>query len=307
MKGVVFLLYGHFHVWFIRNYKFRAKSMEKYPIVLTIAGSDSVGGAGIQADIKTCCALGVYAMSAITAITAQNTSRVFSFVSVGEEMLEKQLCAVIEDERPDAVKIGMLPDQKSIQTVVKIIDKYNLKNIVLDPVMVATSGDNLTSDLGNHIGNSMKELISRADIITPNIPEAEYLTGEKITKPNDIENCIKSIFGIYNCKSVILKGGHLDNEDIVDTFASRQGERIEIKKKKINTINTHGTGCSLSSAIACFLALDYPMTKAVTEACEFINEAILRGKDYKLGKGRGPINHLFKIQDYDNKSKQRNS
>lgn len=277
--------------------------MEKYPIVLTIAGSDSIGGAGIQADIKTCCALGVYAMSAITAVTAQSTAKVFSFSSVGKQLLEGQLRAVIEDERPDAVKIGMLPDSESTLTVVKIIDEYNLCKVVLDPVMVATSGDSLTSDLSNHIDNAMCQLISRADIITPNIPEAEYLTGCKIHSKADINNCMETIFQKFACKSVLLKGGHLEDSELLDFFADINGNSLSLTKERINTVNTHGTGCSLSSAIACFLAKNYVLTDAIEEACRFINQAIFRGKDYKFGKGHGPINHLFKIQDYDNQSK----
>ena len=277
--------------------------MEKYPIVLSIAGSDSIGGAGIQADIKTCCALGVYAMTAITAITAQCTSKVHTFMAVDTQLFEAQLRAVLEDERPNAVKIGMLPNNDIIDIVNNIIDEYNLNNIVFDPVMVATSGDLLVDEMDNNISIPMKRLISKSLVITPNIPEAIHLCGFDIIDASDIEVGATKIITNFNCNSVLLKGGHMDSNELTDLFLDKRGIKKYIRNKKIITNNTHGTGCSLSSAIAANLSKGFSLYDSVEKACSFIYTAINRGKNYKFGKGFGPINHLYKIHDYDNQSK----
>ena len=277
--------------------------LKKYPIVLTIAGSDSIGGAGIQADIKTCCAFGVYAMSAITAVTAQSSAKVHDFISIDKDLLCKQLRVIIEDERPDAVKIGMLPNIESISSVIEIINKYNLSNIVIDPVMVATSGDRLTYDSESHKGDVMKQLISMADILTPNIIEAEYLCSRTILNVADMETVAKMILNNFKCKSVLLKGGHLKCDESIDLYMEQNGSKHYFRNNRINSANTHGTGCSLSSAIAAGLSKGETMYSAVENGIEFIHDAIERGKNYKFGIGHGSINHLFKIQDYVSEGK----
>lgn len=278
--------------------------MRQYPTMLTIAGSDSIGGAGIQADIKTCCALGVYAMSVITAITAQNTTGVKSYTAISEDMLREQLEAVMTDVNVDAVKIGMLPDAGSITVVADILQKYKVRNIVVDPVMVATSGDSLFDGQDSTIKKLVSRLFSIADVVTPNIPEAETLSGIKITDRDSRIAAARAISLMVPNGYVYLKGGHMEDDKLEDIMVSQTDANIlSLVSDKIDTINTHGTGCSLSSAIASFLSKGNSVNDAVTMAKRFINEAIKRGADYKLGAGHGSINHLFKIQDYDSESK----
>jgi len=257
---------------------------------LTIAGSDSCGGAGIQADIKTMTVNGVYAMSAITALTAQNTTGVYAIQEVSPDFLEQQLKAVITDIFPDAVKIGMLSSANLINVISKNIKEFKLKNIVLDPVMVATSGAKLIDD--NAVSTLKKELIPLATLITPNIPEAEVLTGSKITNEQQMEAAAKQIYNDFGC-CVLLKGGHSINDANDFLYDGTKSEWFN--GKRINNPNTHGTGCTLSSAIAANLAKGYTIHQSVQKAKEYISNALQAMLN--LGKGSGPMMHNYMITD----------
>lgn len=256
---------------------------------LTIAGSDSCGGAGIQADIKTMTANGVYAMSAITALTAQNTTGVSDIYEVSPEFLEAQMQAIFEDITPDAIKIGMVSSGELIKTIAKNLKKYNGKNIVLDPVMVATSGAKLISD--DAIATLKECLIPLATVITPNIPEAEVLSEMTISNEEDMIKAAAFISDKYNC-AVLCKGGHSIN-DANDLLYSN-GEYKWFYGKRINNPNTHGTGCTLSSAIASNLAKGRDLNESVEKAKAYISGALAAMLD--LGKGSGPMNHAFAIK-----------
>ena len=261
-----------------------------YKSVLTIAGSDSGGCAGIQADIKSISACGAYAASVITATTAQNTQGITDIHPIPVSHIEKQLDAVFSDIHFDSVKIGMLHSCEVINAVSLKLSEYKAKNIVIDPVMVATSGDKLIAD---DAINCLKKLLFQAFLITPNSKEAEILIGHPIDKHN-AEATAKEI-GMKFKTSVLLKGGHLDNQtkNVFDILYEYATDKIFIiKNNRINTNNTHGTGCSLSSAIAAFLSKGYDLENAVKKACEYINIAIAHGKDKILGKGNGSINHF---------------
>lgn len=261
-----------------------------YPSVLTVAGSDSGGGAGIQADIKSISACGAYAASVITATTAQNTQGVFDIHAIPIEHIEKQLTAVLDDITFGAIKIGMLHSCEIIELVKSKLATYKVKHIVIDPVMVATSGDKLIND---DAINCLSKFLPDATLITPNANEAELLMGEPINQ-NNAEGIAREIGNKYET-SVLLKGGHLDSEnsEVVDfLFLNETNEIRRIVHPKIDTKNTHGTGCSLSSSIATFLSLERNLETAVKEGCQYINHAINNGKDKTLGKGNGPINHF---------------
>lgn len=255
---------------------------------LTIAGSDSGGGAGIQADIKTMLANGVFATSAITAMTAQNTTGVTSIMNATEEFLAQELDCVFGDIRPDSVKIGMVSESGLIRVIARKLKEYKAENIVVDPVMVATSGARLLNE--NAIGTLKEELLPLADILTPNIPEAEELTGMKITSPDDMTEAAKRISDTYNC-AVLCKGGH-DLNDANDLLYSN-GRYKWFMGKRIDNPNTHGTGCTLSSAIAANLAKGFDMEESVKRAKEYISGAL--SAMLNLGKGKGPMNHGFAI------------
>lgn len=255
---------------------------------LTIAGSDSCGGAGIQADIKTMIANGVYAMSAITALTAQNTTGVKDIYEVSPEFLQEQLEAIFEDIRPDAIKIGMVSESNLIKVIAKSLKKNKAQNIVLDPVMVATSGAKLISD--DAIVTLQEYLIPLSTVITPNIPEAEVLSGQMIDSEEKMMEAAKVIGDRYEC-SVLLKGGHNIN-DANDLLYSK-GVFRWFYGKRINNPNTHGTGCTLSSAIASNLAKGRSLEESVEKAKAYISGALSAMLD--LGKGKGPMNHGFQI------------
>lgn len=255
---------------------------------LTIAGSDSSGGAGIQADLKTMTVLGVYGMSAITALTAQNTTGVQSIFEVIPKFLEDELDSIFTDIFPDSVKIGMVSDADLIRVISKKLREYNAKNIVVDPVMVSTSGSKLMADGAKD--TLLSELFKVADIITPNIPEAEALTGQSIKSKDDMVEAAKKI-GEFFDGYILLKGGH--SADDADDLLYKNSEKIWIKGEHIENPNTHGTGCTLSSAIASFLAMGYDVPESVHLAKEFITGAISAKLD--LGKGRGPLNHMWKM------------
>lgn len=256
---------------------------------LTIAGSDSSGGAGIQADLKTMTLNGVFAMSAITALTAQSTMGVTDIVDVEPDFLKAQLDAVFEDIYPDAVKIGMVSDKKLIETIAEKLIEYDAKNIVLDPVMVATSGSKLLKD--DAIGALKERLIPLAELITPNIPEAEILSGLKIKDDKDMQKSAKVIADNFDV-NVLLKGGHAIND--ANDFLLVDGNSIWIKGDRIDNKNTHGTGCTLSSAIAANLAKNKSIEEAVRLSKKYLEGALKDGLD--LGKGSGPMNHAFDIK-----------
>ncbi len=256
---------------------------------LTIAGSDSSGGAGIQADLKTMIMNGVFGMSAVTALTAQNTTKVTGIMEVPPEFLEKQIQAVFEDIRPDAVKIGMVASSELISTIADCLKKYGADNIVVDPVMVATSGSKLLKNDAVHTLEC--ELLPLATLVTPNIPEAEILADMKITTREDMIVAAKKIGDRYLC-SVLLKGGHNLN-DASDLFY-REGAVRWFEGKRIENPNTHGTGCTLSSAIASNLAKGFSLETAIQRAKEYISGALEAMLD--LGKGSGPMNHGFDLQ-----------
>ncbi|MCR5544494.1 MAG: bifunctional hydroxymethylpyrimidine kinase/phosphomethylpyrimidine kinase [Eubacterium sp.] len=259
---------------------------------LTIAGSDSSGGAGIQADIKTMTANGVFAMSAITALTAQNTTGVTSIMEVTPDFLSDQLEAVFTDIYPDAIKTGMVSSISLIEVIADKLKKYEAKNIVVDPVMVATSGSKLISD--DAIETLKEKLLPLATVITPNIPEAEVLSGISISSEDEMIEGAKLIYEKYGC-AVLVKGGHQIND--ANDLLYREGGYVWFKGKRIDNPNTHGTGCTLSSAIASNLAKGESLDNAVKYAKNYISGALSAMLD--LGKGSGPMNHGFKIDaDY---------
>ena len=253
---------------------------------LTIAGSDSSGGAGIQADLKTMTANGVYGMSAITALTAQNTTGVTGIMEVTPEFLGEQLDAVFSDIFPDAVKTGMVSSIELIRVIADRLTKYNARNIVVDPVMVATSGAKLISD--DAIESLKEYLLPLATVITPNIPEAEVLSGMTITSEDDMVEAAKSIYESLGC-AVLCKGGHQVN-DANDLLYSADGP-VWFKGKRIDNPNTHGTGCTLSSAIASNLAKGKTLEESVKAAKDYISGALAAMLD--LGKGGGPLAHNY--------------
>lgn len=264
--------------------------MRTYCTVLSIAGSDSIGGAGIQADLKTFSALGVYGMTAITALTAQNTQRVLDIMPATEQNLRLQLDAVFSDVVPDAVKIGMLHNEALIEVVIKAIDRYNPRNIVLDPVMISTSGCALLSPSSVDLLKS--ELMPRCDIATPNLLEAQALAGQKITDIPSLYATGEELTKL--CGSVLIKGGHSEGNDVSDYLFEVGKEHPECYTiQRVDTVNTHGTGCTLSSAIAANLALGYDLKRSVARAKDYISKAILAGADVTFGLNNGPVNHLF--------------
>ena len=267
---------------------------KSYRTVLSIAGSDSCGGAGIQADTKTCSALGAYAMTVITAVTAQNTVGVTSWEAVSPALLRAQLEAVLTDVRPAAVKIGMIPDVASVEIIAEMLRKYQLENIVVDPVAVATSGDSLSAR--NTPGAIASHLFGIATVVTPNIPEAELYLGEPVDKADLAEAALRFV-NKFEVNAVLLKGGHSDRSDLMtDTMMVKgSSEPLEFSSPVVQTENSHGTGCSLSSAIASHLAMGLSLREAVARAKQFLYEALLSGADYRLGRGHGPINHLYRI------------
>ena len=254
--------------------------------ILIIAGSDSSGGAGIQADIKTVTALGSYAMTAITAVTSQNTKGVKSIIPIDPKEIFNQIIFTSKDIRPDAIKIGMLHSTKVIEQVIKSLENLKVKKIVLDPVMVAKGGAKL---IDNKAIKSLKlKLIGKSILITPNIPEAEILTNTKIKNQKDMiyaaNKLIKS-----GAKNVLIKGGHLKFKLVKDIFVNKSEIKV-FNSKRYKTNNTHGTGCTLSSAITTFLSCGKPIKKACELGIKYVNSAIKTNPEY--GKGYGPINHL---------------
>ncbi len=263
-----------------------------YKRVLTIAGSDSGGGAGIQADIKTISACGCFATSAITAVTVQNTLGVTDVHPVPVKIIEGQINSVLSDMGTDSIKIGMLHSRKVIMTVKSTLRQYKIQNIVLDPVMVSTSGHRLIKD--EAIATLQDELFCEARVVTPNIPEAEILSGKKITRQQQLPALAVEL-SMKGKVSVLLKAGHLEEDELTDIFYNAETDEIlELKSKRIYTKNTHGTGCTISSAIASFLALGLSLNQSVQSAKDYINQAIIGGSEYEIGHGHGPVMHFYK-------------
>lgn len=267
--------------------------MKTYPRVLTIAGSDSGGGAGIQADIKAISATGSYAASAITAVTVQNTCGVEDVHPIPVPIISAQISSVLSDIGADAIKIGMLHSAEVVRTVREAIDTFNVKNVVVDTVMVSTSGHRLIEE--SAVETLKTILVPRARVITPNIPEAEILVGEKIFGQSDLSKIAKKL-SCNGTVSVLMKAGHLTDDCLVDVFYNAENDTfIELKSKRLYTKNTHGTGCTLSSAFASYLAQGYSLDDAATLAKDYINKALISGADYNIGCGHGPVNHFFML------------
>lgn len=267
--------------------------MKKYPIVLSIAGTDPSGGAGMQADIKAISATGGFAACAITAVLAQNTTGVSRVMPLPTDFIAEQIAAVFEDIGAEAVKIGMLSSSEVIRMVRESLLKYGAKNIVVDPVMVATSGHRLIEE--DAISSLVSDLIPLARVITPNVPEAEILAGEKINGQEDLPRIARKL-SCGGKVSVMMKAGHLKDEDVVDIFYNAEEDRItELRSRRITTPNTHGTGCTLSSALASYLAQGYGLDDAARAAKDYIAAAIESGAEYTIGHGHGPVNHFFML------------
>lgn len=265
--------------------------MRTYPCVLTIAGSDCSGGAGIQADIKTISALGAYAASAITAITVQNTCGVTGIHPVPPSYVKGQIEAVMDDIRPQAIKIGMINDTKIVEVIAEMLQKYQPQFVVFDPVMVSTSGCKLMED--EAIEAITTRLIPLATLITPNLSEAEILAGQKICTVEEMQRQAKEMLKL-GCRGVLVKGGHLEGGRMCDVLQVSGEEAPHLfAAPKVDSRNTHGTGCTLSSAIATYLALGETVTDAVEKAKQYVYKGIEAGKDVCIGHGHGPQNHFY--------------
>ena len=262
----------------------------RYARVLSIAGSDSGGGAGIQADLKTFSALGCYGMTAITAITAQNTQGVRAIHGIPPDMLRAQIDAVAEDIGVDAVKVGMLHDPEVVRVVVKAIARHQMLQVVLDPVMVATSGDRLMAD--DTVNVLVQELFPLTTVITPNLDEAALLLGRSIDGADALDEAASALLAL-GAPAVLLKGGHRPGDLVVDVLAMAGGGHLRLQSPRIATHNGHGTGCTLSAAIAAHLALGLPLPQAVEQARAYILGAIAAGADVHTGHGHGPLNHGY--------------
>jgi hydroxymethylpyrimidine/phosphomethylpyrimidine kinase len=259
--------------------------MERVRTALTIAGSDSGGGAGIQADLKTFSALGVFGMSALTAITAQNTLGVTAVFELPPDIVAAQIDAVVTDIGVDAAKTGMIANSEIIKVVAAKVREHGVSTLVVDPVMVATSGDRLLRE--EAVAALRTELLPLATVVTPNLPEAGVLIGREISSPAEMHDAARAIVGL-GARSVVVKGGHLDG-DAVDVFYD--GQRfLELPARRIETTSTHGTGCTLASAIAALLAKGEPLEQAITQAKVYVTAAIERA--YPIGHGHGPVHHF---------------
>jgi hydroxymethylpyrimidine/phosphomethylpyrimidine kinase len=263
---------------------------KKYLTALTIAGSDSGGGAGIQADLKTFSSLGVYGASVITAVTAQNTRQVRAVEVLSPQIVSSQLETVLDDIAVHAVKTGMLPSREIIEVVAQAMDKYRLPLLVVDPVMVATSGSTLVS---GEIGHDFRELLyGRLTLLTPNIPEAAALSGVEIKTEADIHRAGEILLA-QGCRAALIKGGHLKGKQSSDVLFTPNRAPVVFSAEFVPSDNLHGTGCTLSSAIASFLAMGHELPDAIALAKAYVTRAIQAGKDVRTGQGNGPLNHFF--------------
>lgn len=258
-----------------------------YITTLTIAGSDSCGGAGVQADVKTMSALGCYAATAITAITVQNTLGVTAVHAVPPEIVAGQIRVVMDDIRPRAVKVGMVNDTATIIAIADALKDYDVEHIVVDPVMVATSGSRLMQD--DAVEVFYKQLLPLATLLTPNIPETEVLSGITVSDKESMDSAALRILQL-GCSNLLVKGGHLDGKKIDRLYGEEEREYVG---ENVVTRNTHGTGCTLSSAITSFLAQGLPVDEAIGAAKEWLTKALRAGADVEIGKGHGPVNHFF--------------
>ena len=265
----------------------KSEECSKYIATLTIAGSDCSGGAGIQADIKTMSALGCYAASAITAITVQNTLGVTAVHAVPPEIVAGQIKAVMDDIEPKAIKIGMVNDAETIFAIAETLKAYSLPHLVVDPVMVATSGSRLMQD--DALDVFCRELLPLATLLTPNVPEAEVLSGIKITDKGSMDKAARRVLQL-GCNNILIKGGHLAGQKVDRLYGDVDCEYVA---ENVVTRNTHGTGCSLSSAITTFLAQGFSTDEAIGKAKKWLTEALKAGADVEIGHGHGPVNHFF--------------
>lgn len=270
---------------------------KRYNRVLTIAGSDSGGGAGIQADIKAISAMGCFATTAITAITAQNTQGITAVHPIPIEMIEDQIDAVLSDIGTDTIKIGMLHSAEVVNVVADKIEQYKIKNVVLDPVMVSTSGHRLIEEQAIEVLQS--RLVPMARVITPNIPEAEILAGVKITSEAQFAEVARMLSN-GGKNSVLLKAGHLSEDILTDYLYNAEDDTFTtLPSARVDTKNTHGTGCTLSSALAAALARGFSLTEAAKMAKHYIEQAIISGAEYTIGNGFGAVDHFWDMRKYD--------
>ena len=261
-----------------------------YPSVLTIAGSDSGGGAGIQADLKTISALGCYGTSAITAITAQNTMGITHLFELPVTIVTNQIKAVIEDIRPHAIKIGMIPNPALLKAIFDVLTLYPEIPMILDPVMVATSGHRLVEE--DTVELMKNVLIPLTALITPNLDEAAILTAMEISTVEHMKIAAHQLLN-FGGQAVLIKGGHLKGNKLYDVYLDKKGREFIFENERIPSQNTHGTGCTLSSAIACFTARNMEMPEAIKNAESYVHRTIVEGIDVKTGKGKGPLNHFY--------------
>ena len=270
---------------------------KRYNRVLTIAGSDSGGGAGIQADIKAISAMGCFATSAITAITAQNTLGITAVHPIPIEMIEDQIDAVLSDIGTDTIKIGMLHSAEVVNVVADKIEQYKIKNVVLDPVMVSTSGHRLIEEQAIEV--LLSRLVPLVRVITPNIPEAEILAGVKITSEAQFAEVARMLSN-GGKNSVLLKAGHLSEDILTDYLYNAEDDTFTtLPSARVDTKNTHGTGCTLSSALAAALARGFSLTEAAKMAKHYIEQAIISGAEYTIGNGFGAVDHFWDMRKYD--------
>lgn len=271
--------------------------MKEYRRALSIAGSDPSGGAGLQADLKTFSALGVFGTTAIVAVVDENTQGVYGVHPIPDSFVAGQIRSVLSDIGTDAVKIGMLHSSSLIRTVLETLREYpDVRDIVLDPVMVATSGDPLLEP--DAIGTLRDELIPYARVITPNLPEASMLLGTTVDRQDELEDAARDLSAKFGDSrvSVMLKAGHLDDDTLTDIFYNAEtGRVLRLTSPRVRTVNTHGTGCTMSSAIAAWLAKGADLDTAVTNAKDYVAAAIAAGADYRIGKGHGPVNHFHAL------------
>lgn len=268
----------------------------RYKTALTIAGSDPSGGAGLQADLKTFSALGVYGSSAVVAVVDENTVGVYGVHPIPLNFVQGQIRSVLDDIGADAIKIGMLHDSELIRGVLSTLREYpDIRRIVLDPVMVATSGDPLLQP--EAVATLRDELVPYARVITPNIPEASLLLGETVDHQDQLEDAARALSHLTDAKvSVMLKAGHLENDSLIDIFYNAETDRSQrLASPRVNTVNTHGTGCTLSSAIAAYLAKGADLDNAARLAKEYIAAAIAAGAAYEIGHGHGPVHHFHSL------------
>jgi hydroxymethylpyrimidine/phosphomethylpyrimidine kinase len=265
-------------------------SKYKYPVVLSIAGSDSGGGAGIQADLKTISALGCFGTTAITAVTVQNTLGVSGIHPIPVEFVKAQIKAVMDDLKPTAIKIGMVHSAELAIGSAAVLSGYPNVPVIFDPVMVATSGDRLITH--DTVATLKEYMFPIAALVTPNLDEAAILAGMEIKTSGDMKTAAVRIME-YGCHAVLIKGGHLKGPDLFDVYLDKEGNECVFRSTAIDTVNTHGTGCSLSSAIASFTALGNDLNISISNSKKYIQQAIEQGKDVKTGEGHGPLNHFF--------------